>query len=178
MKLGPSGTSYTTSEKTLSASFEVSKLIAQSKKAHTIAETVIKPCMLKVAEELLGQEAQKKIREIPLSNDTVKSRIQKMSTDIEEQVIDKIKKSPYFALQCDESTDISQCCQLLVFIRLLEDNKTFKEEFLFSQELETSSQGADVMNVISHYMDKHGLMWEKLAVRTVLLLCLVLTLVL
>lgn len=92
MKLGPSGTSYTTSEKTLSASFEVSKLIAQSKKAHTIAETLIKPCILKVAEELLGQEAQKKIREIPLSNDTVKSRIQKMSTDIEEQVIDKIKK--------------------------------------------------------------------------------------
>ncbi|CAG4975756.1 unnamed protein product [Colias eurytheme] len=158
MKLGPSGTSYETSEKTLSASFEVSKLIAKSKKAHTIGESLIKPCMLKVAEELLGAEAQKKIREIPLSNDTIKSRIQKMSTDIEDQVIDKIKNSPYFALQCDESTDVSQCCQLLVFIRFLEDNKMFKEELLFSQELKTTSQGADVMNAISQYMEEHGLM--------------------
>ncbi|XP_046976463.1 SCAN domain-containing protein 3-like [Vanessa cardui] len=163
MKLGPSGTSYETSEKTLSASFEVSKLIAKSKKAHTIGESLIKPCMLKVAEELLGAEAQKKIREIPLSNDTIKSRIQKMSTDIEDQVIDKIKNSPYFALQCDESTDVSQCCQLLVFIRFLEDNKMFKEELLFSQELKTTSQGADVMNAISQYMEEHGLMWERLA---------------
>lgn len=163
MKIGPSGTSYATSEKTLSASFEVSKLIAKSKKAHTIGESLIKPCMLKVAEELLGAEAVKKIREIPLSNDTVKSRILKMSNDIEDQVIDKIKNSPYFALQCDESTDVSQCCQLLVFIRFLEDDKKFIEELLFSQELETTSQGADVMHAISQYIEKHGLMWERLA---------------
>lgn len=163
MKLGPSGTSHALSEKTLSASFEVSKLIAKSKKAHTIGESLIKPCMLKIAEELLGQEAQKKIRDIPLSNDTVNSRIQKMSTDIEEQVTDKIKSSPYFALQCDESTDVSQGCQLLVFVRFLDENKTFKEEFLFCQELKTTSQGADVMNVISQHLEKHGLMWEKLA---------------
>lgn len=163
MKLGHSGTRYALSEKTLAASFEISKLIAKSKKAHTIGESLIKPCMLKAAEELLGQEAQKKIREIPLSNDTVKSRIQKMSNDVEEQIIDKIKCSPYFALQCDESTDVSQCCQLLVFIRFLNDNKTFEEELLFSQELETTSQGADVMDVICQYFDKYGLMWQKLA---------------
>lgn len=163
MKLGPSGTSYATSEKTLAASFEISKLIAKSKKAHTLGETLIKPCMLKAAEGLLGQEAQKKILEIPLSNDTVKSRIQKMSTDIEEQVVDKIKCSPYFALQCDETTDVSQCCQLLVFIRFLNDNKKFEEELLFSQELETTSKGEDVMDLISQYLEKHGLMWQKLA---------------
>jgi hypothetical protein len=163
MKLGPSGTRYAVSEKTLAASFEISKLIAKSKKAHTIGESLIKPCMLKAAEELLGQEAQKKIREIPLSNDTVKTRIQKMANDIEEQIIDKIKCSPYFALQCDESTDVSQCCQLLVFIRFLNDNNTFKEELLFSQKLETTSQGTDVMDAISQYLEKHGLMWQKLA---------------
>ncbi|CAH2102489.1 unnamed protein product [Euphydryas editha] len=157
------GTSYAISEKTLAASFEISKLIAKSKKAHTIGESLIKPCMLKAVEELLGQEAQKKIREIPLSNDTVKSRIKKMSNDVEEQVIENIKRSPYFALQCDESTDVSQCCQLLVFIRFLNDNKTFKEELLFSQELKTTSQGADVMDLISQYFEKHGLMWERLA---------------
>ncbi|KAK4882417.1 hypothetical protein RN001_005736 [Aquatica leii] len=137
MKLGPSGASYALSEKT-SVSFEISKLIAKSKKAHTIAESLIKP-------------STKKIQDIPLFQRHVKLCIQNMSNDIEKQVIDKIKCSPYFALQCDESTDVSQCCQLLVFIRFFNDNQTFQEELLFSQELETTFQGADVMNVINQY---------------------------
>lgn len=162
MKLGPSGTRYALSEKILAASFEISKLIAKSKKPHTIGESLIKPCILKAVEEVLGVEAQKKIKDIPLSNDTVKTRIQKMSNDIEEQVLNKVKKSPYFALQCDESTDVAQCCQLLVFVRFIDDNKTFKEELLLSQELKTTLQGSDVMNIISQYFEKHEIMWEKL----------------
>lgn len=45
----------------------------------------------------------------------------------------------------------------------MNDNKKFEEELLFSQELETTSKGADVMDVISLYMEKHGLIWQKLA---------------
>ncbi|KAF2897461.1 hypothetical protein ILUMI_08714 [Ignelater luminosus] len=37
------------------------------------------------------------------------------------------------------------------------------EELLFSQELETTSQGTDVIDVISQYFEKHGLMWPELA---------------
>ncbi|KAF2883882.1 hypothetical protein ILUMI_22267 [Ignelater luminosus] len=36
------------------------------------------------------------------------------------------------------------------------------EELVFSQKLETTSQGTDVMDVISQYFGKHGLMWQKL----------------
>lgn len=162
MKLGPSGTRFATSEKTLIASFEISKLIVQSKKPHTIGETLVKPCLLKAVEEVLGVEAKKKIEEIPLSNNTVKARIDVMSNDIEEQLVSKIKKSPCFALQCDESTDVSSSCQLLVFVRFLDDDNLIKEELLISRELETTSKGIDVMNIISEYFQKHNIMWEKL----------------
>ena len=64
-----------------------------------------------------------------------------------------------FALQCDESTDISNCCQLLVFVRFLDDDK---EELLISRELETTSKGIDVMNTISEYIQKHNIIWEKI----------------
>jgi len=83
MKLGSSGTRFATSEKTLVASFEISKLIAQSKKPHTVEETLVKPCLVKAVEEVLGLEAKKQIQEIPLSNNTVKARIELMSNDIE-----------------------------------------------------------------------------------------------
>ncbi|XP_067628065.1 SCAN domain-containing protein 3-like isoform X2 [Eurosta solidaginis] len=161
MKLGPSGTRFSASQKSLVASFEISKLIAQSKKPHTIGETLVKPCMIKAVEEVLGLEAKKKIQDIPLSNNTVKARIELMSNDIEEQLVSKIKKSPFFALQCDESTDISNCCQLLVFVRFLDEN-VIKEELLISRELETTSKGMDVMNSIAEYFGKHNLMWDHL----------------
>lgn len=162
IKLGPSGTRFTTSEKSLVASFEIAKLIAQSKKPHTVGETLVKPCLIKAVEEVLGLEAKNKIQDIPLSNNTVKARIELMSNDIEEQLVSRIKKSPFFALQCDESTDISNCCQLLVFVRFLDDDNIIKEELLISRELETTSKGIDVMNSISEYFEKHNLMWDKL----------------
>jgi len=163
MKLGTSGTRFETSEKVLHTSYEISLLIAKSKKPHTIGETLIKPCLLKATEEILGKEAAKKIQDIPLSNNTVKSRIGNMSQDIEEQLICLIKKSPWFALQCDESTDVAQCCQLLIFVRFLSADNTIKEELLLSQGLETTSRGVDVMKIILDYFEKHKLMWENLA---------------
>lgn len=68
--------------------------------------------MLIAAEELLGHKAHKEIREIPISNDTIKTSVQKMSN--EGQIVDKIKSSPQI-VQCDESTDVSQYCQLYLF---------------------------------------------------------------
>lgn len=157
MKLGKSGTGYESSEKALLPSFEVSQLIAQAKKPHTIGETLVKPCLIKAVENVLGMEASKKIKEIPLSNNIVKARIDMMSNDIEDQLVCEIKKSPYFSLQCDETTDVSQCSQLLVFVRYLGDQNTMKEELLISEELETTSKGKDVMKIICDYFVKHGI---------------------
>lgn len=86
-----------------------------------------------------------------------------MSNDIEEQLIVEIKKSPFFSLQCDETTDVTQCSQLLVFVRYLGDNSTFKEDLLITQDLETTSKGKDVMKIICDNLEKYGLDWNKLA---------------
>jgi len=63
--------------------------------------------------EVLGQSAASKMRDIPLSNDTVERRISDMAEDTETQLIEKIKKSKLFALQLDESTDIQKNSILL-----------------------------------------------------------------
>ncbi len=46
-------------------------------------------------------------------------RIEDMSNDIREQLIEFVKKSPYYALQLDESTDIAGQAQLLTYVRYL-----------------------------------------------------------
>lgn len=85
-----------------------------------------------------------------------------MSSDIEDQLVCEIKNSPYCSLQCDESSDVWQFSQLLVFVRFLRGDHKIKEELLMSQELETTSKGKDVMKIISHYIEKKGLEWTKL----------------
>lgn len=56
---------------------------------------------------MLGVEAEKEIIKIPLSDSTIRLRIINISEDIEERVIEVIKSRELFALQVDESTDIS-----------------------------------------------------------------------
>ncbi|XP_068239754.1 protein FAM200C-like [Palaemon carinicauda] len=78
----------------LQASYEVAVLCAKKKKAHTIAEELLKPCALKMAKTVLGTEAEKKLKQIPLSNDIIHSRIPDMSQDVLQQVITDLKASP------------------------------------------------------------------------------------
>ncbi|KAK9685628.1 hypothetical protein QE152_g37889 [Popillia japonica] len=81
MKLGKTGAAYESSEKALSASFEISQLIAKAKKPYTIGETLVKPCLIKAVQQVLRVQASKKIQDIPLSHNTVKARIDTMSND-------------------------------------------------------------------------------------------------
>ena len=43
---------------------------------------------------MIGEEARRKIQQIPLSNDIIRKRIGDMSLDIREQVIVEIRSSP------------------------------------------------------------------------------------
>ena len=84
-----------------------------------------------------------------------------MFDNIKSKVIAKTDSYPAFALQMDESTDVSNLSQLLVYSRYVAD-ETIKEEFLFCQPLETTSKAADVFQVLIDFFDKTGLSWSKL----------------
>ena len=51
-----------------------------------------------------------------------------MSDDVKQQVIAELKKAHFgkFAIQLDESTDVTACAQLLVFVRYV-SGEDFKE---------------------------------------------------
>ena len=58
-----------------------------------------------------------------------------MSVDIADQVIAGVRASKFgFAIQVDESTDVANCCQLLVYVRFTQNNAV-KTELLLSQEM-------------------------------------------
>ena len=163
VKLDSSGTFRKANKAIVHASYAISYQIAKNKKPHTIGETLIKPCLLECAQILLDKEAYNKIRDVSLSNDTVASRICDMADNIKSQVLLKITSSQLFAIQLDESTDVANLSQLLVFVRYLNNvDHKIEEEFLFCKPLETTSKGTDVMKLVTQYFESNYLNWKNL----------------
>ena len=114
--------------------------------------------VLECVQILLDKQAYNKIRDLSLSNDTVASRICDMADNIKSQVLLKITSSQLFAIQLDESTDVANLSQLLVFVRYLNNvDHKIEEEFLFCKPLETTSKGTDVMKLVTQYFESNYL---------------------
>ena len=60
-----------------------------------------------------------------------------------QHLIDRIKNSPRFAIQLDESTDITNAAQLMVFIRYAHGSNML-ENMLFCQPMEGQTTGNDI----------------------------------
>lgn len=142
------------------ASYLVALRIAKAKKPHTIAEDLLLPCTKDIVRLMLGTEYVKKLNPISLSNDTVKRRIEDMSSDILQQVVDEIKSTPLgiFSMQLDESTDVANCSQLMVYVRYVRDCD-FKDEFLFCSPLETTTTARDVFEKVGSFFQNHQITW-------------------
>ncbi len=147
------------SDKAQEASYLVAELVAKEMKAHTIAESLILPACQAIVKAMFGDEAQKEVAKIPLSNNTISRRISDMSIDIEMNVIDKLKEAKLFSLQVDESTDISGKAQLLGFVRFRDDQKIV-ENFLCCKELMETTKGKDVFDTVSSYLESKSLSWS------------------
>ena len=104
-----------------SQSYLISLQIAKCKKPYSIGEELIKPSVITAYNEVLGQSAAIKMKDIPLSNVTVERRISDKREDTEMQLIEKIKISKLFALELDESTDIqnSSILHVLTYVQYI-----------------------------------------------------------
>jgi len=105
-----------------------------------------------------GADIAKKVESVPLSDSSIKRRIDLISEDILAQLIVALKKSGKFSLQTDESVDISVSPQLMVFVRY-KGEEDINEEFLFCNALSTTTTGEDIFNLMNNFLKKHDLDW-------------------
>jgi hypothetical protein len=73
----------------LLASYKVAHRIAKCKKPHTIAEELILPAAVDMANIMIGESAGKLLSKVPLSNNTISRRIQHIAEDLNDQLIEK-----------------------------------------------------------------------------------------
>ncbi|XP_068241077.1 protein FAM200C-like [Palaemon carinicauda] len=123
----------------MKASYEVALLVAINMKPHTIAESLIMPAAKILVSHVIGEEVVAKLESVSVSKNTVQRCIE-MSVDIADQVVEGVKSSKYgFSTQLDESTDVTNCSQLLVYVRFMQNNAA-KTELLLSQDLSSKQQ--------------------------------------
>lgn len=100
------------------APYKVIYQCIREKASHLAPENLFKLCTIQMVELVLGRDAAKKMKEVPLSNDVIAGRVVDMSRDILDKVVQEIKYSLiHISLQMDESTDVTNISQLIIYTR-------------------------------------------------------------
>ncbi|XP_003741049.1 zinc finger BED domain-containing protein 5-like [Galendromus occidentalis] len=131
-------------------SLRLSYRIGRAAEAHTIGEKLVKPCLIEAARNLFNQRQVDNFQIIPLSDNTVNRRIRDISSWLEEKVCSEIKLSPSWALQLDESTDVSGSAILLVLVRYVSESRVH-EELLICKPLLSNATGEAIFELVEHF---------------------------
>ena len=111
---------------------------------------------------MIGEEECKKLDAVSLSNNTVKRSIVDMCNNVLQQIVHQVKKSPFYSIQLDESTDIAGLPQLSVFIRYV-NNATISKDFLFCKALKLHTKGEDIFQCLNSFFSEYSIPWDNCA---------------
>uniref|UniRef100_A0A8C4EX62 HAT C-terminal dimerisation domain-containing protein n=1 Tax=Dicentrarchus labrax TaxID=13489 RepID=A0A8C4EX62_DICLA len=141
----------------LKCSYQVALRIAQKKQPYTLGEDSILPSATDMCKTMYGNDIDiNKLKTVPLSDTTIARRIDEMASDVRVQLIEKLRLADAFALQLDESTDVSKDTQLLAFVRFVDQNE-MQEEFLFPER----TTSAEIFKVIDAFFRENYISWAK-----------------
>ena len=148
-------------ESSTKASFLLAFKLAKASKPFSEGQ-FLKECMVETA-GLLCPESKGKFEQISLSRKTVTRRVELIDKDIAGKLNKKAESFKFYSLALDESNDIKDTAQLLIFIRGISDSFEITEEFLTMESMKGKTRGEDLYNQVSAVIERMKLPWSKLA---------------
>ncbi|KAK2903782.1 hypothetical protein Q8A73_010439 [Channa argus] len=91
------------------------------------------------------------LSDVQLGASTIVRRVLARSGNLADQLDQDLVKCRWFGIQCDESVDSSSTAQLMVFIRMVFDDFSTKEELLTLLPLKTTTKGVDIYNAVKDF---------------------------
>ena len=122
----------------------------------------LKQCMIETA-WLLCPDSKGKFENVSLSRRTVTRRVEMIEEDIASMLKKTAETFSSYSLAPDESNDIRDTAQLLLFIRGINDNFEITDEFLAMESLKGQTRGEDLYERVSAVIKRMKLPWSKLA---------------
>ncbi|XP_026469377.1 general transcription factor II-I repeat domain-containing protein 2B-like [Ctenocephalides felis] len=145
---------------TTKASYVVAHKIAKFCKPFSEAEFV-KQCMVQVS-EICWPEKKHIFENVSLSRRTIVRRIENISGNLLDQLRTKIADFTYCSLALDESCDITDTSQLLIFIRGINKKCEISEELLSVHPMKGTTTGEDFFLAVEECLVKVSLTWNKI----------------
>jgi Spin-doc zinc-finger/Domain of unknown function (DUF4371) len=147
-------------ESTVRASYKVARMIAKCGRPFTDGE-FLKNVMIEVMDEVCP-EKQHLIKEVSLSARTITRRIEEIGNDVEDMLKGNAINFQYFSIAMDESCDIKDTAQLLIFIRGIDEKFNIFEEMAALCSLKGRTTGEDLFISVQKVISSLGLKLENL----------------
>ena len=110
---------------------------------------------------LLCSDTKSKYEQMSLSRRTLTGRIEPI-----EHLANELKRKAdsfrFYSLALDESNDVKNTAQLLIFVRGINDNFEIIEELLAMESLKGATRGEDLFLKVTGVIDRFELLWNKL----------------
>ena len=139
-------------------SFKVAYRIAKCKKLHTTAEEVVLPSALDLVSTMIGESAAIKLKAVPLSNNTISRRIDKILDDINDQLVAKMRGNE-FSLQLDEATTSTsnKDAYLICYVRFIDNDDNIVEDLLFCKPILKNCRAHELFAILNNFFQENNL---------------------
>ena len=121
----------------------------------------IKKCMLDVADQVCPEKRQK-FEEVSLSRRTLARRNETIGENLTSQLKGLVPSFQLFSLALDESTDVDDTAQLLIFVRRISENFEITEELLSMESMIDTTTGGDIFECVGNGIRTMELPWHKM----------------
>ncbi|GFX95071.1 general transcription factor II-I repeat domain-containing protein 2A [Trichonephila clavipes] len=109
-----------------------------------------------------------RIKDVPLSRNTMKDRILKLAENVTDQQKKDINSAPFISLCLDESIDTTKSARLAVFARYCVEN-IIKEELIAITSLLTTTKGTDICTAVRNSLAEKEIDLKKIVSVTTLM---------
>ncbi|XP_076817947.1 general transcription factor II-I repeat domain-containing protein 2-like [Clavelina lepadiformis] len=147
---------FVSSQKTsLAASYEVALLLTKKRKSFREGE-LVKKCAIKMAEVFGDKKVAEKLKTVSLLHQTMARRVTNLSRHVSCKLEILIGKCRYFSIALDESTDVSDISQLLIFSRIEDEDFLVYKELLEIHPLSGGTKGSDIYAALHCVFSEYG----------------------
>ena len=110
---------------------------------------------------MIGKSAAKKQKAVPLSNNTISRRIDKISDDINDQLVAKMHRNE-FSLQLDEATTSTsnKDAYLICDVRFIDNDGNIVEDLLFCKLILKNCRAHELFAILNNFFQENNLQWK------------------
>lgn len=139
----------------IAASYEIALEIAKAKKPFSDG-VLIKNCAIKMAKQFNETKIAEKFEAVSVSHQTIARRVDHINEYVSKKLRDTIEKCKYFSLCLDESTDLRDISQLVIFVRTIQEDFRVSEEMLDLLPLHGTTRGIDIFEATKKVVSDYG----------------------